>query len=164
MSRATVCAAVAALAAAAPAAGALPAQGELVPGAMLGGVSLGESSVRLAASLGSVHGVCRGCARTTWYFTYRPFDRQGIGVELTRGRVSAVYTLWQPSGWHGPGGLRLGAPDAEVTSSVGPVVPVACGGYRALVADSSSGRTAYYVAGGRLWAFGIFHRGADPCR
>ncbi len=164
MSRATVCAAVAALAAAAPAAGALPAQGELVPGASLGGVRLGESAGQLTASLGSLHGVCRGCARTTWYFTYGPFDRHGIGVELTRARVSAVYTLWQPSGWRGPSGLRLGAHDAEVTSSAGPLVPVACGGYRALVADSSSGRTAYYIVGGRLWAFGVFRRGADPCR
>lgn len=164
MRRATLSAAVVALVVAAPAAWALPRQGELVPGTSLGGVHLGASGAQVIATLGRFHGVCRGCRRPTWYFTYRPFDRRGLGVELTRGRVSAVYTLWQPPGWHGPRGIRLGAFDAQVTADAGPLVPVACSGYRALVADDPSARTAYYLVDGRLWAFGLFRRGADPCR
>ena len=164
MRRATICAALVALAGAAPVAAGLPRQGELVPGRSLGGIRLGETAAGVRAALGGFHGVCRGCGRTTWYFTYRPFDRHGLGVELTGGRVSAVYTLWQPAGWTAPGGIRLGVYDAQVTSATGLLVPVPCGAYRALVRDSGSARTAYYLVGGRLWAFGLFERGATPCR
>jgi hypothetical protein len=164
MRQAIVCGALLALAAAAPGSAALPRQGELVPGRSLGGVRLGESAAQVRASLGGVHGVCRGCSRTTWYFTYRPFTKQGLGVELTGSRVSAVYTLWQPPGWSGPDGIRLGVFGAQVTSNAGPLVPVACAGYQALVADAGSARTAYYLVDGRLWAFGLFRRGASPCR
>ena len=83
--------------------------GALVAGSSLGGVRLGEPAAQVRAALGGSYGVCSGCARPTWYFTYRPFAQPGLGVELTGGRVSAVYTLWQPSGWHGPQGLVLGA-------------------------------------------------------
>jgi hypothetical protein len=164
MRRATLCAAVLALAAAAPAAAALPRNGTLRPGRSLAGVQLGEPAAQVRATLGSFHGVCRGCARTTWYFTYRPFDRQGLGVELVHGRVVAIYTLWQPPGWQTPRGLRLGAYEAQVSSLAGPLLPVSCSGYRVLVADRGLARTAYYLSDGRLWAFGLFGRGADPCR
>jgi hypothetical protein len=164
MRRAALCAAgFLALAAPAHAPAALPRHGVLVPGRSLGGVRLGETAARVAAELGA-HGVCRGCARTTWYFTYRPFDEHGLGIELTRGRVSAVYTLWRPAGWHGPHGIALGGYDAQVTAQAGPLVPVACAGYRALVSDTKGGDTAYYLVDGRLWAFGLFRPGASPCR
>src|SRR5581483_1051939 len=119
MRRSLVGAAVAALALAAPSAAALPRAGELVPGRSLGGIRLGERAARVIAALGSFHGVCRGCATTTWYFTYRPFDRHGLGVELTKGRVSAVYTLWQPLGWHAGKRLQLGTDEAQVTEIAG---------------------------------------------
>ena len=164
MRRASACAALLLLCAAGPAAAALPRSGTLLPGRSLGGVRLGEPAAQVRASLGRSYGVCRGCATTTWYFTYKAFDQHGLAVELGGGRVSAVYTLWQPAGWHGPNGIRLGAYDAQITASAGPLVPVACGGYRALVADTGSARTAYYLVDGRLWAFGLFRRGADPCR
>jgi hypothetical protein len=164
MRRALLCAAVLALAAPAAAAGTLPRQGVLVPGRSLAGIRLGDRGAQVTAALGSFHGVCRGCARTTWYFTYRPFDKHGLGVEFSRGRVSALYTLSRPAGWHGPSGLRLGAVDAQVTEVVGPLVVADCSGYHALVADAASARTAYYIVNGRLWAFGLFRRGADPCR
>jgi hypothetical protein len=164
MSRALLCAALAALTLVAPAAAALPRQGALVPGRSLGGVRLGESAAAVTAVLGSRHGVCRGCSRATWYFTYRPFDKQGLGVEFARGRVSAVYTLWQPSGWHAARGLRLGAYQAQVSSLVGPLRTVQCPDYQVLVADHARARDAYYISNDRLWAFGLLARGADPCR
>jgi hypothetical protein len=164
MGRVLACASLAALAVVAPAAAELPRPGTLVPGESLGGVRLGEPAARVRATLG-FHGICRGCARPTWYFTYRPFDAHGLGVELTGGRVSAVYTLSQPPGWRGPHGLRLGAVEAQVTALAGaPLLPVACAGYEALVRDGPRARTAYYLVGGKLWGFGLLRTGTTPCR
>ena len=91
------------------AAAALPRHGTLVPGRSLGGIRLGEPAAQVRAALGGSFGVCRGCATTTWYFTYRKFDRRGLAVELTEGRVSAVYTLWRPNGWSAPSTPDVGA-------------------------------------------------------
>lgn len=164
MVRTGICLSLLAFAAVVPARAALPRQGVFVPGRSLGGVRLGETGSAVGSSLGREHGVCRGCATTTWYFTYRPFDQHGLGVELSHGRVSGVYTLWRPSGWHEPDGLGLGAFEGQVTASVGPLVVVDCTGYHVLVSDMRSTRSAYYIVNGRLWAFGLFDRGADPCR
>lgn len=159
-----LCAAVAALVLAAPAAAGLPKHGSLLPGRSLAGIRLGEKRAAVRAELGTFYGVCRNCATLTWYFTYRPFDRHGLAVEFTRGRVSAVYTLWQPQGWHGLRGLRLGARPLAVHKRAGPLQTIVCPGYDALVADSDAVRTVYYVYGGKLWGFGLFPRGAKPCR
>lgn len=134
---------------------ALPTAAAFVPGRSLAGVRLGEPAARVRAQLGRDYGVCRGCATTTWYFTYRRFDDQGLGVELTGGRVSAVYTLWQPPGWH-TATLRLGDPQANV----GGALTVQCSGYDALV----RGTAVYYVVGGNVWGFGLIPKGRSPCR
>jgi hypothetical protein len=153
------------LLAAAPASAArLPRSGVLVPGRSLGGVRLGETPAAVRRAIGSLYGVCRGCARRTWYFTYRRFDDHGLAVEFTDGRVSALYTLWQPFSWHDTYGLALGAPETAVRLRAGPTHPVSCSGYKAYIADSSRARTAYFVYGGRLWGFGLFRHGARPCR
>jgi len=164
MRRAAVCASLLALAAAAPAGAALPAHGHLVPGRSLGGVRLGESAARVARSLGSFRGVCRGCATTTWYFTYKPFDQHGLAVELTGGRVSGVFTLWQPDRWTGPNGIVLGAFEGDATSRAGSLVPDTCVGYTAYVHAATATQTVYYVLNGKLWGFGLFRPGATPCR
>ena len=164
MRRALACATVIVLAAAASAAAALPRAGTLVAGSSLAGVRLGEPAAQVRAALGGSYGVCTGCTRPTWYFTYRPFAQQGLGVELTGGRVSAVYTLWQPHGWHGPKGLVLGTSEDAVNARVGPLLPIACPGYAALVHDEAGARTAYYVLNGRLWGFGLLRARANPCR
>jgi hypothetical protein len=164
MSRVLACAAVLLLCTAGTAVGALPRGGTLVPGTSLAGVRLGDTAEQVRAALGRFYGVCRGCDRTTLYFTYRPFDRKGLAVELTAGRVSALYTLWQPSGWRASGGLQLGAAEGEVTSAAGPLIPVACTGYSALVRDGRAARTAYYVVDGKLWGFGLLGRLQSPCR
>jgi hypothetical protein len=164
MSRAIVCAAVAALCLA-PAAGAeLPKQGTLIPGRSLAGVRLGEPASAVRAALGGRYGVCLGCARTTWYFTYRAFEQRGLGVELTHGRVSAVYTLWQPKGWRAPHGLQLGAVQAQVTKLAGTLNPIMCAGYEALVSDAREVRTAYYIVNETLWGFGLLRANETPCR
>lgn len=131
-----------------------------VPGRSLGGVRLGEPAAEVRRHLGADFGLCRGCATTTWYFTYHRFDDKGLAVELTRGRVSAVYTLWQPRGWRTQGGLRLGATEGQVTQAVGAVVPVTCSGYTQLVAGTS----VYTIVNGNLWGFGLMRNKASPCR
>jgi hypothetical protein len=152
------------LVAAAPASAALPKAGTLVPGRSLGGVRLGETAPKVRAALGDPYGVCRGCAVTTWYFTYRPFDRHGLAVELVGGRVSGVYTIWEPTGWRTPAGLRLGASEADLQTLAGPLVPIVCSGYDARVRDETDVRTVYYVLRGRLWGFGLLPAHANPCR
>ena len=164
MRRSLFATAVTALALAGAAAAGLPKAGAFVPGRSLGGIRLGESPRAVRASLGRSYGTCRGCPRSTWYFTYRPFTQQGLAVEFDRGRVSAVYTLWSPRGWHGPGGLRFGATPLTVHDRVGTLRTVGCDGYTALVRDTFQARTAYLLYAGRLWGFGLFRRGADPCR
>ena len=149
---------------AAPAAAGLPRPGALVPGRSLGGVRLGESPQAVRAALGRFYGACRACPNRTWYFTYRPFAKQGVAVELEHGSVSAVYTLWRPAGWHAPHGLRFGATPLTVHQRVGTLRTITCHGYEALVRDSAQVRTAYFLFDGRLWGFGLFRRGAAPCR
>jgi hypothetical protein len=139
---------------------ALPAVATFVPGRTLAGVRLGEPAAEVRRALGDGFGVCRGCATTTWYFTYRRFDDKGLAVELVRNRVSAVYSLWEPPGWRTRGGLRLGATEGQVTGAVGAVVPVTCNGYTALV----KGASAYFIVDGNLWGFGLFRNRASPCR
>jgi hypothetical protein len=156
--------AVAALVLAAAAAAGLPRAGALVPGRSLGGVRIGESPRAVFKTLGSFYGACRGCAHPTWYFTYRPFDKHGLAVEFTNGRVSGVYTLWRPAGWRAPHGLRLGSTPFDVHKRAGTLRTIACSGYNALVRDSARARTVYYLAASRLWGFGLFRRGAAPCR
>jgi hypothetical protein len=122
------------LVAAAPASAALPKAGALVPGRSLGGVRLGETAPKVRA------------------------------VELVGGRVSGVYTIWEPNGWRTPAGLRLGASEADLQTLAGPLVPIVCSGYDARVRDETDVRTVYYVLRGRLWGFGLLPAHANPCR
>ena len=162
MRRSLIASAVVALAVSAAAS--LPRAGVLVPGRSLGGIRLGESPAAVRAALGTFYGTCRSCPRRTWYFTYKPFDRRGLAVEFSGGKVSGVYTLWRPAGWHGPHELGFGSSVLAVHHLAHASHAVTCTDYEALARDSGHARTAYYVVGGRLWGFGLFRRGANPCR
>jgi hypothetical protein len=164
MRRSLLGSAVIALVLAASAAAGLPRAGVLAPGRSLGGIRLGESQHAVRAALGTFFGRCRGCRQRTWYFTYAQFDKHGLAVEFTRGRVSGVYTLWRPAGWHGPHKLGFGSSVLAVHRRTGASHTVTCTDYDALVRDSARARTAYYLFDGRLWGFGLFRRGASPCR
>lgn len=164
MSRSLIVSVVTALVLAESAAAGLPKAGALVPGRSLGGVRLGESPRAVRATLGTNYGTCRGCSNRTWYFTYRPYSQEGLAVEFARGGVSAVYTLWRPQGWHAPHGLRFGATPLTVHDRVGTLRTIKCGAYTALVRDTFRARTTYFLFSGRLWGFGLFRRGATPCR
>jgi hypothetical protein len=155
---------VAALALAGSAAAALPERATLIPGRSLAGIRIGDPAATVRAAFGLKYGICTGCKTTTWYFTYRPFGRQGLAVELTRGRVSGLYTVWKPSGWTTPKGLQLGAVDAQVTTLAGPSLVVTCTGYEAYTHDVDGVQTVYYVLDGKLWGFGLLRSKTSPCR
>jgi hypothetical protein len=159
-----VAAAVAALALAVPAAAAPPGAGVLVPGRSLGGMELGTTKAEVERRWGRAYGVCRGCARETWYFNYYAFQARGVGVEWRGGRVAAVFTIHQPLGWRTPKGLELGDPVQQVTALYGPLERVGCSGYAAYVLDGRNVRTAFYVLGDRLWAFGLSRPDVALCR
>jgi hypothetical protein len=164
MRRGLIATTVTVLLLAAPAAAGLPKAGALVPGRSLGGIRLGESPRAVRRALGTFYGACRGCRRRTWYFTYHPFAKQGLAVEFTRDRVSGLYTLWRPNGWHARHKLGFGSTPLAVHALVGATRTVVCRGFDALVQDSAHSRTVYYLYNGRLWGFGLFRRGTSPCR
>ncbi|MEX2210143.1 MAG: hypothetical protein WD689_00055 [Gaiellaceae bacterium] len=137
-----------------------PSQGVVVPGESLGGLRLGATPAQVRAAWGKRYGVCRTCARRTWYFTYRPFEPQGAGVEFRNGRVAALFTLWQPPGWRTREGLALGDPATRVDALYGLLPETRCRGYSAL----RLGRTAFYVRREEVWGFGLLAAGASVCR
>jgi hypothetical protein len=147
-----------------PAAAAPPTAGVLVPGRSLGGIELGATEAEVERRWGRAYGVCRGCAAKTWYFNYFAFQPRGAGVELRRGRVAAVFTLYQPPGWRTTRGLVLGDSVAHVTSVYGALVRRECGGYAVLVLPGRGATTGFYVLDDRLWAFGLFRPGLPLCR
>lgn len=159
-----VAAAVAALALAVPAAAAPPGAGVLVPGRSLGGMKLGTTKAEVERRWGRAYGVCRGCARETWYFNYYAFQARGVGVEWRGGRVAAVFTIHQPLGWRTPKGLELGDRVQRLTALYGPLRVVACTGYSAHVLEDANATTVFYVLGDRLWAFGLSRPGSPFCR
>src|SRR5687767_8268793 len=87
------------LAAASTAAAGPPGAGVLVPGRSLGGLRLGMTLAQVEAAWGRAYGRCRSCARPTLFFNLYAHRPEGAGVELRRGRVSTVFTLWAPGAW-----------------------------------------------------------------
>jgi hypothetical protein len=156
-------AAALALVVAAPAAAALPDNGIVAPGTSLGGVRLGASKQAVRARWGTSFGVCRGCRATTWYFNYAPFQPQGVGVSFRRGRVDALFTLWQPPGWRTTDGVVLADDVTRITATYGPLDRRDCSGYYALILRRGTAITEFYVVGDRVWGFGL-SRAPQPCR
>lgn len=140
-----------------------PERGLLIPGESLGGVRIGMTKSAVADTWGSRHGVCRNCSHTTWYFNYKPFQPEGVGVVFERGRVARVFTLWQPEGWRTPEGLRVGEPAAEVARTYGPLDRRRCIRYDALVQPGLGAQTVYYVFENEVWGFGLTVPDASPC-
>jgi len=141
-----------------------PPAGVLVAGRSLGGVRLGMTAAQVEAAWGLRHGLCRSCAARTWYFNLVPFQPGGAGVELRRGRVDAVFTIWAPHAWHDARGLRMGDAAADVTGAYGPLRRAGCGDYAALTLVSRGAVTAFYLVGEKLWGFGLLSPGSRVCR
>lgn len=152
------------LVAAAPAGAALPKEGLLVPGRSLAGVRLGATRAEVLSGWGRRHGVCRGCRRTTWYFTYQPFAPQGAGVEFRRGRAVALFTLWAPAGWTTRVGLRIGDPAGRISELYGPLERTTCRGYSGYRLPQRGSITTFYVDNEKVWGFGLSRPGIPLCR
>jgi hypothetical protein len=148
---------------AAPAVAAAPAEGVFVPGKSLGSIELGMVRAEVREAWGSRYGVCRNCARPTWYFNLRPFEPQGAGVEFGRQGVTRVFTVWRPTGWRTDAGLELGVQLDELRGAVPGLEIRPCEGYTAYLTRGGRATSVYYVFRGRLWGFGLMSRGLPPC-
>ena len=155
---------IAALVLATPAAAALPQEGVVVPGRTFAGLALGATKQRVKAAWGSRFGVCRGCPRTTWYFTYQPFAPQGAGVEFRRGRAVAFFTLWSPANWGTVEGVRTGDPAGRISELYGPLPKSECRGYSGYRIAKRRSITTIYVDNEKVWGFGLSRPGIPICR
>lgn len=144
--------------------GAPPATGVLVEGRSLGGIRLGATRARVVAAWGDRFGRCRSCASETLYFNARPFQPQGAGVELRRGRVVAVFTLWAPPGWRSARGLRVGEPAARATATYGALPRHECGGYLAVELGTGRVRSVVTIVDDAVWGFALLAAGEPVCR
>lgn len=156
-------AAAACVALAVPATAAPPRTGLFVPGESLGGVGLGMSREDVFAAWGKRHGVCKDCEQATWYFNDEPFQPQGTGVELEKGRVSRVFTVWRPTGWKTPEGLFLAADASEIARIYGSLDKRQCARYAALLLPGKKVTSVFYVFRGKVWGFGLMRPRASPC-
>lgn len=145
---------------AAPASAAAPRMGIVVPGRSFDGLALGAARADVRAAWGSRFGACRGCRDETWYFNFRRFEPEGVGVAFRHGRAVAFFTLWAPKGWRTSGGLRIGEPVA----ARGTGVRVNCGTYYALTSRSRRAVTTIYVRDEKVWGFGLSRPSLPVCR
>jgi len=141
----------------------LPQHATVVPGRSFAGLQLGATGMQVRAVWGRRYGVCRGCPRPTWFFTYERFTPQGAAVAFRGGAAESFYTLRAPPGWHTNRGLRIGDPEARVTALYGVLPRAECGTYSALVLQRGAGETQFYVYAGKVWGFGLSSAGAPRC-
>ena len=142
---------------------ALPQHGVVVPGQSFAGVPLGATGPQVTAAWGRRYGVCRDCARPTWFYTYHPFQPQGVAVSFRAGAVESFYTLRAPEGWHTNRGLKVGDPETKVTLLYGALPRAECGTYSALVLMQARRETQFYVFAGKVYGFGLSSVGAPRC-
>jgi len=162
--RALIATALVALALTAQASATPPTGGVLVPGERLGGIRVGMTKSSVERVWGPRFGRCRGCRHETWYFNYKPFAPQGAGISFRDGRVAAVFTLWQPEGWHTTRGLTLGANESQITRLYPAALREACSGYSALVLLGKRAASVFYVRNGELWGFGLMRLDWAACQ
>jgi hypothetical protein len=148
----------------ASAAAAPPTAGVLVPGKSLGSVSLGATPAQVRTAWGSRFGVCRDCRDQTWYFNYRRFEPQGVGVSFRRGRAVALFTIWSPRAWRTSRGLQVGDPAARIAGLYGPLLRVNCGTYAASTLRRGRTTTAIYIVDEQVWGFGLLAAHEAACR
>jgi hypothetical protein len=141
----------------------LPQQAVVVPGKSFAGLRLGATGAQVTAAWGPRYGRCRACTHPTWYFTYKKFEPQGVGVSFRNGAVEAYFTIWGPSGWHTDRGLRVGDPAARITELYGALPRVECGTYVALVLRRGRTATQIYLYNDQVWGFGLSSAGAAAC-
>ena len=142
---------------------ALPLHGTLVPGKSLGGLHLGDSPAHVVAIWGRQFGVCTDCARPTWYYNYTAYEPQGAGVAFAGRHVVQLFTLWSPTGWRTPRGLRTGDPASRISDLYGRLSFVRCSGYDTYELGRAHSVTSFYVVNGKVWGFGLSRPAVPEC-
>jgi hypothetical protein len=142
----------------------LPAHATVVPGRSFAGLEVGATGAQVTGAWGTRYGICRGCPRPTWFFTYARFQPQGAAVSFRAGAAESFYTLRAPPGWHTNRGLTIGDPDAKATLIYGVLPRTECGTYSVLVLRRGRTETLFYVYAGKIWGFGLSSAGAPRCR
>ncbi len=140
-----------------------PDQGVLVPGVSLGGVHLGWTVAAVEKAWGRAEGHCRSCRRETFYFNRFAFRPQGVGIELVRGRVVAIFTVWAPAAWRTAEGLRIGEPLIRVEATYASTLRTQCAGYDGYLLLGARARSVVYVSDGKVWGFGLLRAGRAIC-
>lgn len=144
----------------------VPPAGELAARS-LGGIEIGWTRAQVEAAWGRAYGRCRSCARETLYYNRFAFQPEGAAVELVRGRVSAVLTVWGPRAWRTTRGTRIGDPLASLTGRHRTLPPVACPdgtrGY-VLAERRAAARGVVYTVDDTVWALALLGPGSPVCR
>lgn len=142
---------------------ALPAEGVLTHQS-LGGVQLGATKAAVKQRWGSRYTPCAVCARQTWLYTYRGRHSAGAAVTFRDGRVSAVFTLGVPRGWHTSRGVALGDPAEKVQAVYGRLPWSRCIGYGALSIRRAGVVASIYTFGESVYGFALTRPSEPVCQ
>lgn len=141
-----------------------PLKGVVVEGATFAGVPLGLTPAQVRARWGKRYGVCDDCRTTTWYYTFKRYHEQGIGVQFRNGRVEAYFTLGAPDGWRTGRGVSISDQSEKVPNTYGSVPTVHCFGYDVIEVIVRKTLVLFYLNGSQVYGLGLMARSSDPCR
>jgi hypothetical protein len=141
-----------------------PLKGVVVEGATFAGLPLGLTPAQVQTRWGKRYGVCDDCRTTTWYYTFKPYHAQGIGVRFRNGRVEAYFTLGAPNGWRTRRGVTIGNQDDHVSKTYGSVPTVHCFGYDVMEVLVRQTLVLFYLNGTQVYGLGLMAHSGDPCR
>ncbi|HZO96464.1 MAG TPA: hypothetical protein VFB42_03745 [Gaiellaceae bacterium] len=144
----------------AQAAGQLPTRGVFVPGVSLAGVKLGDTMVRVKKVLGARYQLCTVensdlCREPVWLFEYTRGEPLGVAVKFHLGRVTAVFTLGAPTGWHTKEGLKTTDPVSSIYDLYDTPIYTKCIGFEALSSRKGGVTTSFYTASGVVYGFAL---------
>ena len=143
--------------------GTFPVDGVLVPGKSLAGVSLGDTTAQVRKLWGKRFTICRGCFPTTWFYwspTGGPF---GAGLTLRQGRVTAVFTLGSPTGWHMAGGGPRVGQLLDHFNNPGNATQRTCRGYGATSTRTGKIVTSILTQGQAVYGFALTRPSESVC-
>jgi hypothetical protein len=140
------------------AAQALPTKGVLTPGKSLGGLKIGMTMDQVKSLWGSQYKLCpkSDCkGQTVWYYIYARGEPLGAAVRFRNQKVSAVFTLGSPMGWHTTEGLGVGEQIEKANSLYGQLAWHVCIGYGAMSMRTGNTVTSIYTTGVVVYGFAI---------
>jgi hypothetical protein len=102
--------------------------------------------------------------QTVWYYIYSRGEPLGAAVRFRNDRVSAVFTLGSPVGWHTAEGLGVGEQIDKVSSLYGQLAWHVCVGYGAMSMRTGSTVTSIYTTGLVVYGFALTAAGEKICQ